>query len=55
MRVVVMAGGRRARRLLVLTECLILGVLELAAAQAHAATPSSLAGETLTGDMVGRR
>ena len=43
------AGGRLARRLLLLTGCLIVGVLGLGTASAHAATPSSLAGETLTG------
>ena len=41
------AGGRRVRYLL-LTGCLILGVLGLGAVEAHAATPSSLAGETFT-------
>lgn len=45
--VVVRAGGRRVRYLL-LTGCLILGVLGLGAVEAHAATPSSLAGETFT-------
>jgi hypothetical protein len=40
------AGGRRARRLLLLAGCLILGVLGLGAVEVHAATPSSLAGET---------
>lgn len=38
------AGGRRVRYLL-LTGCLILGVLGLEAVEAEAATPSSLAGE----------
>ena len=48
MRLVVLgAGGRRARRLL-LTGCLILGVLGVGTVEAHAATPSSLAGETFT-------
>jgi hypothetical protein len=44
------AGGRRARRWFVLTGCLILGVLALGAVEARAATPSSLAGETLTAE-----
>jgi hypothetical protein len=35
--------------LLLLAGCLILGVLGLGAVEAHAATPSSLAGETFTG------
>jgi hypothetical protein len=43
--VVVGAGGRRGRRLLLLTGCLILGVLGLGTVEAHAAT---LAGETFT-------
>ena len=42
----------RARRLLLLTECLILGALGLGTVQAHAATPSWLVGETLTSEMV---
>ena len=42
------ARVRRAQRLLLLTGCLISGVLGLAAVDAHAATPSSLAGETFT-------
>ena len=46
--VVLGAGGRRARRLLLLTGCLILGMAGLGAVEAHAATPSSLAGETFT-------
>jgi hypothetical protein len=50
--VAVGAGGRRALRMLLLTECLVLGLLGLAAAEAHAVTPSSLAGETLTSDNV---
>jgi hypothetical protein len=50
--VVARVGGRRAWRLLVLAECLILGVFGLGAVEAHAATPSSLAGETLTGNSV---
>jgi hypothetical protein len=50
--VVVGAGGRRARRSLVLVGCLVVGVLALGTVEAHAATPSSLAGETLTSDMV---
>lgn len=49
--VVLRAGGRRARRLL-LTGCLILGVLGLGAVEAHAAAPSSLAGETFISDNV---
>ena len=44
---VLRAGGRRVRYLL-LMGCLILGVLGLGAVEAHAATPSSLAGETFT-------
>jgi hypothetical protein len=44
--VVLTAGGRRGRRLLLLAGCLILGVLGLGAVEAHAAT---LAGETFTG------
>jgi hypothetical protein len=43
--VVVGAGGRRARQLLLLTGCLIPGVLGLGTVEAHAAT---LAGETFT-------
>ena len=50
--VVLRAGGRRARRLLLLTGCLILGVPGLGAVEAHAATPSSLAGETFISDNV---
>jgi hypothetical protein len=46
--VVLRAGGRRAGRSLLLVGCLILGVLGLRAVEAHAATPSSLAGETFT-------
>jgi hypothetical protein len=49
--VVLGAGGRRARRLL-LTGCLTLGVLGLGTVEAHAATPSSLAGETFTSEHV---
>ena len=43
------AGGRRARRLLLLTGCLILGMLGLGTVEAHAAT---LAGETFTSQEV---
>ncbi len=50
--VVVSAGGRHARRLVALTGCLILGVLGLGAVEAHAATPSSLAGESFTSSEV---
>ena len=46
--VVPSAGGRRGRRLLLVTACLILGVLGLGTVEATAATPSSLAGESLT-------
>ena len=46
--VVLGAGGRRALRLLLLTGYLILGVFGLGTVEAHAATPSSLAGETST-------
>ena len=46
--VVLSAGGRRGRRLMLLTGCLMLGVLGLGTVEAHAATPSSLAGETFT-------
>jgi hypothetical protein len=46
------AGGRRGRRLLLLTGCLILGVLRLGAVDAQAATPSSLTGETFTSQRV---
>ena len=46
--VVVRAGGRHARRFLLLTGCLILTVLRLGAVEAHAATPPPLAGETFT-------
>jgi hypothetical protein len=49
---VVMAGGRRPWRLLLLAECLILGVFGLGTVEAHTATPSSLAGETLTSNGV---
>ena len=42
------AGGRRGRRLLLVTASLILGVLGLGTVEATAATPSSLAGESLT-------
>ena len=49
--VVVRAGGRRVQYLL-LTGCLILGVLGLGAVDAQAATPSSLAGETFTSQRV---
>ena len=47
--VVVRKEGRRGRQLLLLTGFLILGMLGLGTASAHAATRSSLAGETLTG------
>ncbi len=50
--VVVGSGGRRVRRLLLLTGCLVLGVLGLGALGAQAATPSSLAGETFTSQRV---
>jgi hypothetical protein len=50
--VVLSAGGRRGRRLLLLTGCLILGVLGLGTVEAHAASPSSLAGETFTSQEV---
>ena len=50
--VVVTAGGRRAQRLVAVTGCLILGVLGLGAVEAHAAPPSSLAGETFTSSEV---
>ena len=50
--VVVRAGGRRARHLLLLTGCLILGVLGLGVVDAQAAPPSSLAGETFTSQEV---
>jgi hypothetical protein len=50
--VVLRAGGRCALRLLLLTGCLILGVLGLGTVEAHAATPSSLAGETFTSEAV---
>ena len=40
--VVLWAGVRRARLLLLLTGCLILGVLGLGTVEAHAATPASL-------------
>jgi hypothetical protein len=46
--VILRAGARRAWRLLLLTGCLILGVLGLGVVEAHAATLSSLAGETFT-------
>ena len=46
--VVVRAGGRRGLCLLLLMGCLILGALGPGAAEARAATPSSLAGETFT-------
>jgi hypothetical protein len=49
---VVRSGGRLARRLLLLTGVLILGVLALGAVEAHAATPASLAGETFTSNNV---
>ena len=47
--VVLSAGGRRGRRWLLLTGCLILGVLGLGTVEAHAAT---LAGETFTSQEV---
>ena len=50
--VVLSAGGRRGGRLLLLTGCLILGVLGLGTVEAHAATPSSLACETFTSQAV---
>lgn len=50
--VVVRAGGRRGLSLLLLVGCLILGVLGIGAVNAHAATPSSLAGETFTSQQV---
>ena len=50
--VVLTAGQRRARCLLLLTGCLILGVLGPGAVEAHAATPASLAGETFTSNNV---
>jgi hypothetical protein len=50
--VLVNAGGRCAWLSLLLTECLILGLLGLGAVGGHAAPPSSLAGETFTSDMV---
>ena len=50
MRPVVLRAG--ARRLLLLTGCLILGVLGVGAVEAHAATPSSLVGETFMSDHV---
>jgi hypothetical protein len=43
------AGASRARRLLVFGVFLTVGVLALGAVEAHAATPSSLAGETFSG------
>jgi hypothetical protein len=46
-RVVLRAGGRSVQCLL-LTGCLILGVLGLGVVEAHAATPTSLVGETFT-------
>ena len=49
--VVIRAGGRSAQRLL-LTGCLILGVLGLDAVDAHAAAPSSLTGETFISHLV---
>ena len=45
------AGGRRVQYLL-LTGCLILGMLGLGAVDAQAATPSSLTGETFTSQRV---
>ena len=50
--VVLWAGVRRARRLLLLTGCLILGVLGLGTVEARAATPASLVGETFTSQTV---
>lgn len=50
--VVLRVGGGRAQRLLLLAGCLILGVLGLGAVDAHAATPSSLTGETFTSQHV---
>jgi hypothetical protein len=49
--VVLWAGVRRARRLLLLTGCLILGVLGSGTVEAHAATPG-LVGETFTSQAV---
>jgi hypothetical protein len=48
MRSLVLRAGERRVQYLVLTGCLILGVLGLGAVDAQAATPSSLAGETFT-------
>jgi hypothetical protein len=49
MRVMLLGVGRRcARCLLLVTGCVILGVLGLRSVEARAATPSSLAGETFT-------
>lgn len=48
--VVVSPVGRRAWRLLVLMGCLSMVVLGLGAVEARAAAPSSLAGETFTGE-----
>jgi hypothetical protein len=47
-----MAGRWGARRLVLLTGCLILGMLGPGAVGAYAATPSSLAGETFTSQHV---
>jgi hypothetical protein len=46
------AGARRAWRSVLLTGCLVLGVLGPGAVDAQAATPSSLAGETFTSQHV---
>jgi hypothetical protein len=46
--VVPRAGIRRARCLLLLTGCVTVGVVALGPVAAHAATPSSLTGETFT-------
>jgi Ca2+-binding RTX toxin-like protein len=50
--VVPRASALHARRLLLLTGCLILGALGLGAVAAQAATPASLAGETFTSNEV---
>jgi hypothetical protein len=50
--VVLWAGVGRARQLLLLTGCLILGVLGLGTVEAHAGTPASLVGETFTSQAV---
>lgn len=50
--VVLRAGVRRGRRLLLLTGCLILGVFGVGAVEAQAAAPSSLVGEAFMSDHV---